>query len=516
MKKLYLLLFCIVLLLYSTILKAQPGYVVINEYMPWTLQACPNPSEFVELYNFGPGPVNIGCYILTDGDYSITIPPNTILNEGQFYVISGLSIIPQPCSNINFTTVADLNWTTCNCTSGPIPSLLGGWLTDGGFANEGIVLMNPNLKVVDAVVRKLPQETATPITTSTVSGGCVSKTYDLDTMAIKYEEIGQSAGRGNSFARKLDGDCGWVKDPQQSGGTTNNTPDGTVSSLDAVMSITQANACSGNGSVAISFPNTSDYSTVFPVTYILAYDADSNNIMNLNDVYTNGLDIAPPTVDITGLPAGHYQVVIQPASGCNYKFFEFTTLLCNLILLEPNTFSFDAVRQTNAVRLLWTANKMDRIKKFEIERGADGIIFQKIHAFDITSSTGDVQNFKYIDQTPLLSNSYYRIKISYINNTVAYSPVKRIAGAASEVSALSLYPNPVMNVLNVKFQSKTSQDITVNILQADGKKISSKTAHVNIGSNNIQMETANITTGAYIVRISSNDRSEIAHMIYKK
>src|SRR6266487_5657916 len=155
MKKLYLLPLCIVLLLYSTILKAQPGYVVINEYIPWILQACPNPSEFVELYNFGPGPVNIGCYILTDGDYSITIPPNTVLNEGQFYVISGQSFIPQPCANINFNTVADLNWTTCNCTSGPIPSLLGGWLTDGGFADEGIVLMNPNLKVVDAVVRKL-------------------------------------------------------------------------------------------------------------------------------------------------------------------------------------------------------------------------------------------------------------------------------------------------------------------------------------------------------------------------
>jgi hypothetical protein len=514
MKKLYIL-FGIVLLLNSNTVKAQNGYVVINEYMPWTLQACPNPSEFVEFLNFGPGPVNIGCYILTDGDYSITIPPNTWLNAGEFYVVSGQTNIPMPCANINYNVVADLNWNTCNCTSGPIPSLLGGWLTDGGTAQEQVVLLDPNLKIVDAVVRKLPEETSSPITTNSMGGACVSKKYDLDTMNVKYEEIGESAGRGNSFARLVDGDCGWVKDPQQSAGTTNNTPTD-KSSLDAVMSIVQANACNGNGAVAISFPNTANVPALFPVTYILAYDKDSNNIMDQNDIYTSGVDNNPQTVDITGLPPGHYQIVIQPATGCNYKFFEFTTLNCNLILLEPSTITLDAYRQNNQVTLLWSSNKMDRITKFEIERSMDATSFQKIHTFNIVPTGKDIQNFKYFDEPALTSNSFYRIKIYYNNNTIAYSPITKIAGIDQEVNTFSVYPNPVMNVLNIKYHSKTSQEITVNILQADGRKISSKTAQVNVGSNNLQMETANLSRGAYIVRISSRDRSEVAQRIFKK
>jgi len=60
------------------------GRVVINEYMPWTLNGCGATSEFVELLNFGPGPVDISCYILTDGDYSITIPQEPFCSPANF------------------------------------------------------------------------------------------------------------------------------------------------------------------------------------------------------------------------------------------------------------------------------------------------------------------------------------------------------------------------------------------------------------------------------------------------
>jgi hypothetical protein len=334
-------------------------------------------------------------------------------------------------------------------------------------------------------------------------------------MTVNYEEIGESAGRGNSFARLVDGDCGWVKDPQQSAGTTNNTPTD-KSSLDAVMSVIQANACGGNGSVAITFPNTVDLNALFPVSYILAYDKDSNGVMNLNDVYTNGIDNSPPSVDITGLLPGHYQIVIQPAMGCNYKFFEFTTLNCNLVILEPSSFTFDALRKSNVVSLVWSSNKMDRITKFEIQRSSDGTNFKKIGALDIVPTGKDVQNFKYFDQAPLPSNSFYRIKIFYNNNTVSYSYIKKIGGIATQANSFGLYPNPVMNLLNIKYQSQTSQDVIVNILQADGKTIMSKRVRVNVGTNNIQMETTGITPGAYIVKIYSQNSSEAAQRIYKK
>jgi len=313
------------------------GRVVINEFMPWTSNTCGGPTaEFVELLNFGPGPMNIGCYILTDGDYSVTIPPNTIIQPGQFYVISGQNIIPAPCANINATVTADLNWNTCNCTSGAIPTTGDGFFTDGGNASEQVVLLSPALTVVDAVIRTLPVETSSLITTSSLGGQCTSQTFDLDLMAINYETIGESAGRGNSFARKLDGDCGWVKDPQQSAGGTNNTPSET-SDVDYDFAVTNATNCSNNGRVEV-IVNGSNASSLFPLNYTLAYDADNDFVFELTDVYTNGTDATPNTLTVSNLTTGHYRLTVGSTLGCNLQTFPFTIFQCGTVLTaNPNT-----------------------------------------------------------------------------------------------------------------------------------------------------------------------------------
>src|SRR5687767_8213518 len=87
MKKIYLLVTFFTYLSLTNLAKGQAGYVLLNEYMPWTTNTCSVNGEFIEMYNFGPGPMDIGCYIISDGDFSITIPPNTILNAGEFFVL---------------------------------------------------------------------------------------------------------------------------------------------------------------------------------------------------------------------------------------------------------------------------------------------------------------------------------------------------------------------------------------------------------------------------------------------
>jgi hypothetical protein len=307
------------------------GRVVINEFMPWTSNTCGGPTaEFVELLNFGPGPMNIGCYILTDGDYSVTIPPNTIIQPGQFYVISGQNVIPAPCANINATITADLNWNTCNCTSAPIPTTGDGFFTDGGMAGEQVVLLSPALTVVDAVIRTLPVEPSALITTSSLGGQCVPKIFNLDLMAISYETIGQSAGRGNSFARKLDGDCGWVKDPQQSAAATNNTPNVT-SDVTYNFGLTNASTCTNTGALSV-IVNAANVANVFPLNYTLAFDTDNDFVWETTDLYTNGVALVPNTLSLAALIPGHYRLTVSSVLGCNLQTFPFTIFLCGSVL----------------------------------------------------------------------------------------------------------------------------------------------------------------------------------------
>jgi hypothetical protein len=427
-----------------------------------------------------------------------------------------MNSIPLGCANINYTTTVDLNWNTCNCTSGTIPSLLGGWLTDGGSANEQIVFLDPSLKVVDAVSRDLPVETSSALTSSTVSGGCVSKHFDLDTMTINYETIGESAGRGNSFARKVNGDCDWDKDPMQSGGTTNNKNNGTTSSLTAVLNVSNANACNSDGSVNVSFSGVSNYSTIFPMNYILGKDVDSNSVFNTTDTYTIGTDNTSPTVDITGLSPGYYQIAVQPQSGCNYQLFSFTILPCSTAVLEPTKFFFSATKENKYVQLLWTTEKIERIQKFEVEKSLDGIHFEKIQTFQVKSKATSFQKFKYYDPKPSNVTAYYRIKVTYTNNSMAYSTIETIEGVYSGQEMITLSPNPVKDILNINFKSRTRQEITMTILQTDGRTILSKKASVNIGDNKLPIEANSLSNGVYFVKIDNKDGSSLIKKIFKQ
>lgn len=84
--------------------------IVINEIMvnPTGNDGVPpNTSEWIELMNTCNTPVDIGCMIIGDGDFTLTIPSGITLQPGAVYTIS---------SGLGGLT-PDLNWNTCNCSS---------------------------------------------------------------------------------------------------------------------------------------------------------------------------------------------------------------------------------------------------------------------------------------------------------------------------------------------------------------------------------------------------------------
>jgi hypothetical protein len=485
----FLLLFCGIFFLNSSF---GQGRVVINEYMPWTLNGCGATAEFVELMNFGPGPINIGCYILTDGDYSVTIPPNTILQPGDYYVLAGQDVIDFPCANIDSTIHADLNWNSCGCTSAPIPTTGDGFFTDGGFASEQVVLLDPNLKVVDAVVRNLPAESNSVITTSNI-GGCGSKTFTLDTMNINYEILGMSTGRGNSFARKLDGDCGWVKDPQQSGNATNNTP-GETSDVSYSLNIVKSMDCDNtHGSIDI-FINVGAYTEpVFPMKYIIAFDADDNGIFDFSDTYTYGADSTPPSVSITGLPLGRYRITVESVNGCFLSTFNVSILQCGPLLSTQLAYFRLLSNQQNNLTFEWLMGDASQLRSAYLEKSVDGNSY--ITAASLTSL--NFSGSRVFTQTITNDNRYafYRLRLVDKNGKVSYSSI--IKNNFKDALFRNTGSNPVISKLQLLLQSSSNENLSYSIYDMKGKKVLEGRFQVQTGSNPLEIPVQNLLPGIY-------------------
>jgi hypothetical protein len=471
------------------------GRVVVNEFMPWS--GCNTTSEFIELMNFGPGPMNIGCYIVTNGQYSVTIPPNTIIQPGEYYVLSGQNTLSQPCGNIDSTVTVDLNWTTCNCTNVPIPTTGDGFMKNGGASNEKIVLLDPNLNVLDAVSRSSTPSSSVSITTASISGGCTSRTFDLSTMPIAYEAVNIATGIDNSFARKVDGDCGWIKTTDISANAANKT--GSTSSASYTFSTLSASQCNGTtGSISINVSAT-DVASLFPMSYTLAYDADSNNLFTAADQYIYGNDSSSPSIDINNLLYGRYRITVGSSSGCNLKSFDFFIFNCYGVVLSSRIISFDYLGKKNGKMLFSTRLRGINYLDSLIIEGANDDHFKPVSALDLTNTTiKDDQVFTITVDQPN-PYTFYRIKLIDRNDLFSYSIVLK----NNAVEESYLWPNPCDQKMFVKIMADRKALMSYKVINAIGQVIMEKRVVVQKGVNTLRIETAQLRRGSYNLSLSN-------------
>jgi len=467
------------------------GRVVINEFMSWS--GCNTNSEFIELMNFGPGPMNIGCYIVTNGRYAVTIPSNTILQPGQYFLLSGQSSLPRNCGNQDSTVQVDLNWNDCtNCLDKPITTS-DGLLQNGGNANEKIVLLDANLNVLDAVSRQLPVSASVSITTQ--DNTCGSKTFNLGSMPVSYETINNSTGIDNSYARRVDGDCGWVKTTAISARAPNKT--GSTASATYSFSTLSASECqtsTGKISIEVSATNVSD---LFPMTYTLAYDKDSNGRFDETDYYQYGVDSTSPSIDIGNLAYGRYRITVGSAMGCNLKTYDFFIFNCYGRVLDVKLLDFRWLRKEgNADILNLRFQNTSLLRQIELE-GSTGSAFRFIKGIPIPNS-----NINTIVKVEAAAFNNLRIKILTEDGQYFYSPEVQVLTPIS--NNIYFGPNPATNQLLIQSLLFQKEDVTYQIHNGVGKIVSKGEIVARNNLTEVRIETSHLPRGTYYITLKGN------------
>lgn len=171
------------------------GKVFINEFVPRPgTGSCagtpngqnPNSGEWLELYNAGPGAVDIGGWAVSDGDWTATIPTGTVMPQGSYYLIGGGGTF---CSS---GVLPDLNIETCNCTTvSPSSSDIMN-LTD---ANEQLALFDCSGNFIDGVLwgggQGLPDNTNNVAPATGCGNYISSKNVDLP-IATSFANTGSA------------------------------------------------------------------------------------------------------------------------------------------------------------------------------------------------------------------------------------------------------------------------------------------------------------------------------------
>lgn len=155
----------------------------------------------------------------------------------------------------------------------------------------------------------------------------------------------------------------------------------------------------------------------------------------------------------------------------------------DLIKPNPNTLESEWTLNTNSF-----ANNIDEISLLET---------------DLNIGTNTLTVVVH-DSTPLLRVDNHEIThISTVDWTINYSTlgIESIESTENNLS-ITLFPNPINSIVNVKIESELNSKLKVDIISFDGKKVKS----INLSNSKLhQIDISNLSTGIYLTNFYSGN-----------
>ncbi|XMO86774.1 T9SS type A sorting domain-containing protein [Algibacter sp. AS12] len=123
---------------------------------------------------------------------------------------------------------------------------------------------------------------------------------------------------------------------------------------------------------------------------------------------------------------------------------------------------------------------------------------------------GDVAD-DYILELQLMEMSWAGLTQDYYYGTDVVTTLGT-SDLETNLSNLSVYPNPFSDSFSYQFESNTSQSVDVELFTITGQKIKD-IKNATISNNRGTVNTENLSKGMYLVRISSGDIQETKRLI---
>lgn len=224
------------------------------------------------------------------------------------------------------------------------------------------------------------------------------------------------------------------------------------------------------------------------------------------------------TVSLTSLVAGQtYYVRVYSYSTTTGGTF---TIALSGAAVPVSIVNFKGERKGTENVFTWTTLSELNNNGFELQRSADGINFSSL-IFTASKSVNGNSNqplaYSIADTKPFSGSGYYRLKQIDKDGKASMSDIILIKGTKStKLELVGVYPNPVVNNINVVLNAPKAGKITLVIADMTGKIIVSKSIIVNNGDNNLQLNVADLSKGTYTIKAICIDGCETAFSKFVK
>lgn len=170
----------------------------------------------------------------------------------------------------------------------------------------------------------------------------------------------------------------------------------------------------------------------------------------------------------------------------------------DFILLPIELASWDAKNMGTYVQLLWSTESETNNHFFDIERSADGIIWETISTIVGSGNSTQTMYYTEIDEQPLQGISYYRLQQVDFNGVFSYSNIIAIGTKTEDNTKVQVYS--VQGNRYISYENYTSTIDNIDIINAQGKSVLSFVRIESTENNTIKIDVTRLPKGIYIFK----------------
>ena len=163
------------------------------------------------------------------------------------------------------------------------------------------------------------------------------------------------------------------------------------------------------------------------------------------------------------------------------------------VILPIHFLAFNLQQNDAGVRLIWQVDHGSSTTHFDIQRSADGSIFESI---GVESVDHGKSNYSFIDENPLIGQSYYRLAINS-SEGMEHSEVLTTYRNDADIIIQPLYPNPVHVNLTIPVFVKNTTELQIIIQELQGRPVYERREMFLGGQHQLQTDVSNLAAGLY-------------------
>ncbi|MBL4706000.1 MAG: T9SS type A sorting domain-containing protein [Flavobacteriales bacterium] len=187
--------------------------------------------------------------------------------------------------------------------------------------------------------------------------------------------------------------------------------------------------------------------------------------------------------------------------------------ICNILLpIELLSFTGKASGATNL--LYWTTATEKNNDYFSIEKSKNGFQWEVLTKVPGAGNSSSPRHYQATDHLPFVQQTYYRLKQTDFDGTSTYSNVITIGFENESTFQIStVYPNPAINEFRFDYYGNSRKPITVDIINALGQQVSSKTYQLSSENGQELFQLRSLESGVYQILFTQGEHRQYHQLI---